>query len=140
MIPRIIKRVVKYAIIGGVAGIISYGLLFFLVEEMNFKYVNAIIFSYLIAHSVNYLLNRSFTFTETKRNKSESFLMFMIFGSFSLVLIVGITTILTELFGIHYIYSRFIASPIAGIINFSLNYFFSFDMKKHFKGDLKFKR
>lgn len=138
-IPNILFRLFKYSFVSFFATILDLLILYSLLELFSWHYLVPIILSFLIAHSINYFVNRKWAFIGTNAKHAKSYLLFMLFGMFSLFVILPVTYFVTEFFKINPVVSRGVASLVSGIINFSLNYFISFEMKKHFKNDIKMK-
>jgi putative flippase GtrA len=106
--------------------ILDFGLTFLLKEKAKVnRYISNSI-GFLSAATLNYTLNRYWTFESQNAAISREFLLFMLFASIGLV----INTIFLYLFerklGYHFYVSKFLAILVTTTWNFTTNYFFNF--------------
>lgn len=134
--PNIIKRFAKYTIFSSSAFWFDLLLLFLLVQFVKINYLAATTGAFIVAHSVNYSLNRKWNFHETKEGISKSYATFITFGLLCLVFIVFSLKFVVENFHANYLLARIAIALFVGFVNFSFNYFISFKMGGHLKKDL----
>ena len=121
----------RYLIVGGLAFVVDFTVLFLLVNYFSVNYLVAAGFSFLLGLLANYLLSISWVFNqETKSNVSQSVLIFIITGVVGL----GINEIFmytfTHLVGLQYLLSKVFTVPIVLLWNF-LSRRFLLNKSKH---------
>ena len=127
--PKNLTRLFRYAGSGLVAVTIDYSLLLLMVEGLRIYYLIAAGISFLSAHTVNYLINRSWGFKDSKTSMARGYFLFIFFGVLGVLTTVLLMRFLVENLRIFYFVARVIASLAVGFINFLLNYFITFQMK-----------
>ncbi|MBU0466862.1 MAG: GtrA family protein [Nanoarchaeota archaeon] len=134
--PNIIKRFAKYTIFSSGAFWFDLLLIFLLVEFIHLQYLVAATGGFVIAHSLNFALNRKWNFHETKEGVGKSYTSFIIFGFLCLAFIIVSLGFVVEVFHVNYLIARILIACFVGFVNFSFNYFVSFRMGSHLKKDL----
>jgi dolichol-phosphate mannosyltransferase len=121
-----ITRFVKFALVGASGIVVNEGLLWLLHEglaSMSLLAANAI--SIETSVITNYVLNDSITFRDRRKAGAGSFLSRL--GRFNLVSLVGlginlgITALLTNVAGLHYLVSNLVGIAIAMLWNYLVN-------------------
>lgn len=110
---------VKFAVVGGTGTLINLGILYLLTTVAGIYYMLSAIFSFLVAMTSNFFLNKIWTFKENI--KSDVGKKYVKFGTISIIALgVNLTFlyIFTEIAGIYYLISQALAIGIALIINF----------------------
>ena len=134
-VPNIIKRFIKYTIFSSSAFWFDLLLIFLLVKFIHIHYLISAGGAFVIAHSLNYALNRKWNFYETKESLSKSYAKFIAFGFICLAFIILSLGFIVEVFKINYLIARILIAFFVGFVNFSFNYFVSFRMSGHLKSD-----
>ncbi|HEY5824677.1 MAG TPA: GtrA family protein [Cyclobacteriaceae bacterium] len=123
---QLIFKLIKFCIVGGCGMILDFGLTFLLKEKIKInRYISNSI-GFLSAASLNYLLNRYWTFESQSPHISQEYLLFMFFALVGL----GINTLFLYLFerklGYNFYIAKFFAILVTTTWNFTTNYFFNF--------------
>jgi putative flippase GtrA len=123
---QLIFKLIKFCIVGGCGMVLDFGLTFLLKEKIKVnRYVSNSI-GFLSAASLNYLLNRYWTFESQNSNVSQEYLLFMLFAAIGLM----INTIFLFLFerklGYPFYLAKFFAILVTTTWNFTANYLFNF--------------
>ena len=109
----------KYALVGGVAFLLDFGLLFFLTEYLHVYYVLSATAAFVAGLLCNYILSVYWVFQERAlSNRLTEFLVFSLIGVVGLLLNDGLIWSLTEMGGMHYLASKVLAAVVIFFWNF----------------------
>ncbi len=121
----------RYLIVGGLAFVVDFTVLFLLVNCFSVNYLVAAGTSFLLGLLANYLLSISWVFNqETKTNVSQFVLIFVITGVVGLGLNEIFMYTFTHLIGLQYLLSKIFSVPIVLLWNF-LSRRFLLNRSKH---------
>jgi dolichol-phosphate mannosyltransferase len=124
---NVIKEFVKFAVVGGIGTLINIAILYLLTEKAGVYYLISAIFSFIIAMSSNFILNKIWTFRENvKLGIGKKYFQFGLVSVSALLVNLFFLYIFTEVLGIYYIISQILAIGIALIINFLGNKIWTF--------------
>jgi dolichol-phosphate mannosyltransferase len=124
---NIIKEFVKFGIVGGIGTLINIVILYLLTEKAGVYYLISAIFSFFVAMSSNFILNKIWTFKEgVNLGIGKKYLQFGLVSVSALLVNLFFLYIFTEVLGIYYIISQILAIGIALIINFLGNKIWTF--------------
>ncbi len=116
---RGVKQFIKFGLIGGVGTVINLLILYTFTEYLGFYYMFSAIIAFMVGATINFIMNKKWTFLERVR---EDFLIkYSKYFFVSIVALLGnllILYILTEFVGIYYILSQFLAASASLIVNF----------------------
>lgn len=115
---KIINQIFKFVIVGGLAFLIDYFLLFILTEFINIHYLISSIISFIVSLVFNYVLSIKWVFDVTKKQTYKEITMFIILsviglGINQLIMYVGVDKL-----SIHYMIIKLLATVIVMIWNF----------------------
>jgi len=123
----LIKEFIKFATVGGIGTLINIIILYLLTEKVGIYYMISAVFSFIVAMSSNFILNKIWTFGENVRyGIGKKYLKFATVSISALIVNLIFLYIFTEVFGIYYIVSQVLAILIALIINFTGNKVWTF--------------
>jgi dolichol-phosphate mannosyltransferase len=123
----VIKEFVKFGVVGGIGTIVNIIILYLLTEKVGIYYLISAIFSFIIAMSSNFILNKIWTFKENIRlGIKKKYLQFSLISILALLVNLLFLYIFTEFFGIYYIISQILGIGISLIINFLGNKLWTF--------------
>jgi dolichol-phosphate mannosyltransferase len=124
---NVIKEFVKFGFVGGIGTLVNIAILYLLTEKAGVYYMISSIFSFIIAMSSNFILNKIWTFKENvKLEIRKKYLQFSLVSVSALLVNLLFLYIFTEVLGIYYIISQILAIGIALIINFFGNKIWTF--------------
>ena len=116
---RGVKQFIKFGLIGGVGTVINLLILYTFTEYLGFYYMFSAIIAFMVGATINFIMNKKWTFLERVR---EDFLIkYSKYFFVSIVALLGnllILYILTEFVGVYYILSQFLAASVSLIVNF----------------------
>ena len=116
---RLVNKILKFAIVGGIATIIDFVFLYVFKELFNFNVILANTLSFIISVTYNYIASIVWVFDINKeKNKKIQFILFILFSIFGLVLNNIILYILTDIFNMYYLISKVVATLFVMIFNF----------------------
>lgn len=109
----------KYFIVGGVAFIFDFSVLFVLTEYYAVSYLTSAAVGFIVGLNVNYFLAKYFVFKESKiKNQKKEYMLVAAVSFFGLALNQGLIWGLTELLGVYYLFSKIISTVIIFVYNF----------------------
>ncbi|HQW20420.1 MAG TPA: GtrA family protein [Rhodocyclaceae bacterium] len=121
MAPLILKQFLQYVLVGGVAFVIDFSILFLLTDRFELHYLTSATAAFLIGLAVNYVLCIAWIFdVRTIANRHHEFAIFASIGISGLTLNTGLMYVLTDLADVHYLLSKLIAAGLILIFNFTL--------------------
>ena len=124
---NVIKEFFKFALVGGIGTLVNIIILYLLTEKLGLYYILSAIFSFIVAMTSNFTLNKIWTFKEQiKLEISKKYIQFSLVSITALLVNLFFLYIFTEIFGIYYIISQILAIGIALSINFLGNKIWTF--------------
>jgi len=106
--------------------ILDFGLTFLLKEKVKInRYISNSI-GFLSAASLNYTLNRYWTFESQNTNVSQEYLLFMLFALIGLVINTAFLYLFERKLGYRFYVAKFLAILVTTTWNFTTNYYFNF--------------
>lgn len=109
----------RYCIVGGLAFLVDYGLLYLLADKFGLHYLLSANIAFIAGLVVNYLISTFWVFSESKyQDKRKEFAIFAIIGVIGLGLTEGLMWLFTDLAGLHYMLSKLITAALVLLWNF----------------------
>jgi len=106
--------------------VLDFGLTFLLKEKIKVnRYISNSI-GFVSAATLNYALNRYWTFESQNAAISREFLLFMLFASIGLLINTAFLYLFERKLGYHFYVAKFLAILVTTTWNFTTNYFFNF--------------
>ncbi|PJB80204.1 MAG: GtrA family protein [Acidobacteria bacterium CG_4_9_14_3_um_filter_49_7] len=128
---RIHVQLFRYAIVGGFAYVVDFGLLFGLTETAGIPYLLSAAISFLTGLATNYALSIFWVFkTRSMENRMAEFSIFAFIGLAGLGFNELFLWAFTSLMGWHYLLSKLAATPLIFLWNFSARRFALFSSPK----------
>lgn len=121
----LLKKIVKFAITGGIAAVIDLGGLQIMVRYMGVSEEIAVVLSSLISVIFVFVFNKFFTFRDTSSKYARQITKFVLVYGFAIVLN-GIVSNFFLWIGFHYLIAKVFAIGIGAVINFVLSHLFVF--------------
>ena len=115
---KLVKQIVKFGLVGGLAFIIDYALLFVLTEFLNVYYLISAVISFSVSVIFNYILSVKWVFdVKQKQGPKEVFIFIALsvvgLGINQLCMWLGV-----DIFNIHYMIVKLGATFIVMVYNF----------------------
>ena len=116
---KLVNKIIKFSIVGGIATIIDFACLYIFKEFLNFNIIFANTLSFIISVTYNYIASITWVFDVNKnKNKNVQLILFIVFSVVGLIINNVILYILTDKLNIYYLISKVIATIIVMIFNF----------------------
>lgn len=113
-------KIFRYLIVGAVASIVDFSVLFALVIFFNFHWFFAALLSFVLATIINYFLSITYVFPSgIKFKKEEEFVLVFIISIFGLILNQAFVYILYKFVSINLFYSKLITTGIVFFWNYN---------------------
>lgn len=116
---ELIKQIFKFGIVGVIAFIIDYGVLYVLVEYFSTYYLLASAISFVVSVIFNYLASMKFVFEGREDiSKKKEFIVFVVLSIIGLLINQIIMWALVEKLSIFYMFSKVVATGFVMVWNF----------------------
>ncbi|MFC2056476.1 GtrA family protein [Chloroflexota bacterium] len=120
------KNFLYYFLIAGFCSLIDIGMLYVLTDWLGLFYLFSATFSFIIAQSLNYYLNRRFNFRSKSKQIAKQLTMFVAVNTIGLGISLGILAFLVEVLGLWYILARIVGMVIAVSFNYFMHKRYTF--------------
>lgn len=114
---HLIKQILKFGVVGGLAFVIDYSLLYILTEYGHLPSLLSAAISFIISVIFNYVLSIKWVFDVNKKQTKKDIAIFFILSTIGLI-INEIIILIGNIIGIYYMISKIIATFIVMIYNF----------------------
>jgi putative flippase GtrA len=101
-------------------------IIYIILIRSGVDYISATIVGFTAETVFAYTLDRSWAFKGTTVSLKKGYLKYLVVSLVILCVIIAVTVLNVQLFGIDYILARLIAGAFAGILNYVLDVKFSF--------------
>ncbi|MDB2158900.1 MULTISPECIES: GtrA family protein [Clostridium] len=116
---NLINQIIKFGIVGVLAFLIDYVLLFVLVEYLGMYYLISSAISFTVSVVFNYICSMKFVFTRRDDiSKKKEFIVFLILSIVGLLINQAMMWIMVDKLLIYYMISKIIVTGIVMIWNF----------------------
>ncbi len=128
---RTIRQFAKYLVVGGLAFVVDFTVLFLLTDQLGLYYLVSASIAFLLGLVTNYLLCIAWIFDyRALNNQAHEFAIFSLIGIAGLLMNNLVMFLLTEFLGLHYLLSKAGAAGLILIFNFSLRRSLLFSERK----------
>lgn len=116
---RQMKQILRFAVTGGLAFVIDFGLLLILTELVGLDYLYSATISFIVSVWVNYILSMMWVFTPSKKQKSlVRIIMFFVLSTMGLFINNAIMWFTVEILALSYIIGKLVATFIVMVFNY----------------------
>ncbi len=115
---KIIKQILKFGVVGGLAFVIDYALLYLLTEFLNIHYLVSSIISFSVSVIFNYILSIKWVFDVNKKQDVKEFIVFIVLSIIGLGINSLIMYIMVDLMNVYYMASKIVATAVVMVYNF----------------------
>lgn len=115
---KLISQFFKFGVVGVIAFIVDYLSLYMLTEFLNVYYLISSIISFLLSIIVNYILSIKWVFDIKKKQSFKDVIIFTLLSAIGLLINLLVMYLSVEVFKIHYMIGKLIATFIVMIWNF----------------------
>ncbi len=118
-VGKLIAQFMKFGVVGVIAFVIDYGLLALLTEVFGVNYLVSATISFTVSVIFNYLASMRYVFTHKEdMSRRREFVIFVVLSVIGLSINNLCMWAGVELFGIHYLITKIVATAIVMIWNF----------------------
>lgn len=116
---QLIAQFMKFGVVGAVAFVIDYGLLALLTEVFGVNYLASATISFTASVVFNYVASMRYVFTHKEgMSRRREFVIFVVLSVVGLGINNACMWAGVELFGIHYLLTKIVATAIVMVWNF----------------------
>lgn len=115
---KLISQFFKFGVVGVIAFIVDYLSLYLLTEFLNVYYLISSIISFLLSIIINYILSINWVFDIKKKQSFKDVIIFTLLSTIGLLINLLVMYLSVEVFKIHYMIGKLIATFIVMIWNF----------------------
>lgn len=127
----IIKEFIKFCLIGLTNLVVDFTIYWILTRIFGLFYIVAAIFSFIVAVSWSFALNRRWTFRYQGNDLKTRYVKFFVANCLSLGINLILFYLFVDWFNIHDLLAKFLVAVIVAFINFSLNKFWTFKVSDY---------
>ncbi|WP_374019214.1 GtrA family protein [Paenibacillus thiaminolyticus] len=121
-----VKKMMKYGVVGVLGTLLHVGVLVLLVEWLGLNPIISSAIGFLLVLIVSYILNLLWTFGETRGGRS-AFIKYAVVSSVGLLMNTGVMYVAVEWMRWPYVLGQLLVIFVVPPINFLLNYYWTFD-------------
>ncbi|MDD2435554.1 MAG: GtrA family protein [Bacilli bacterium] len=115
---KLAKQIFKFLIVGGLAFLIDYALLYILTEYYGIYYLVSSIISFIISLIFNYIASIMFVFKTNKKEKNKNFIFFIVGSIIGLGINQIVMYVMVEFIHVYYMFSKIVATGVVMVWNF----------------------
>ncbi len=115
---KLLNQILKFGLVGGMAFVIDYALLYLCTEFLHIHYLLSSIISFTISVIFNYILSIKWVFDVKKKQDVRDFVIFIILSVIGLVINSLIMYVMVEVFGVYYMLSKIVSTVVVMVYNF----------------------
>lgn len=115
---KLLNQILKFGLVGGMAFVIDYVLLYFCTEFLHIHYLISSIISFTVSVIFNYILSIKWVFDVKKKQDVKDFVIFIILSVIGLGINSLIMYVMVEKFGVYYMFSKIVSTAVVMVYNF----------------------
>lgn len=116
---KILKQFCRFSLVGVVAFLIDYGLLFVFTETLHMHYLLSSMMSFSVATVFNYVYSTKYVFEcSQEQNRAGQFTVFLLLSACGLLLNSLLMETLVEDMEFHYMFAKLFSAVVVSIWNF----------------------
>lgn len=117
---KILKQFCRFSVVGVVAFLIDYGLLFAFTDTLHMHYLLSSMLSFSVATVFNYVYSTKYVFEcKEEQNKAGQFTVFLLLSACGLLLNSILMKTLVENMELHYMFAKLFSAVVVSIWNFA---------------------
>ena len=115
---KLLNQILKFGLVGGMAFVIDYVLLYVCTEFLHIHYLISSIISFTVSVIFNYILSIKWVFDVKKKQDVKDFVIFIILSVIGLGINSLIMYVMVEKFGVYYMLSKIVSTAVVMVYNF----------------------
>lgn len=124
MLKPLMLQIMRFAVVGGLAFVVDFGLLLLLTEVVGLNYLVSATISFIVSVLFNYVLSIMWVFTDKKSaHHSKAYatfkvVMFFVLSTMGLLINNAIMWAFVEVLALSYIIGKLVATAVVMVFNF----------------------
>ena len=119
MKKELIKQILKFDVVGGIAFVIDYLVLYICTDFLNIYYLVSAVISFTVSVIFNYILSVKWVFVINNNfSKRKNFIIFIVLSIIGLILNEIIMYLMVDVINVYYMFSKLISTFVVMIFNF----------------------
>ncbi len=115
---KLVNQILKFGVVGVIAFLIDYGLLYILTEYANIYYLISSIISFTVSLIFNYILSIKWVFDVTKKQTYKEVIVFVVLSVIGLGINQLVMYLGSDIMHIYYMLTKLVATAIVMVWNF----------------------
>lgn len=115
---RLIKQILKFGAVGGLAFVIDYALLYILTEFLGVHYLASSAISFSVSVIFNYIMSIKWVFDVDRQRGVREFAIFAALSIVGLLLNLAIMYVMADMAKIYYMVSKLFSTAVVMVYNF----------------------
>lgn len=115
---KLFKQILKFGLVGGIAFLIDYSLLYILTEYFKIYYFYSSIISFIVSLIFNYIASIKWVFDVNHKQTLKDVIVFTFLSVIGLGINQVVMYIMVEIMNIYYMLSKIVATAIVMVWNF----------------------
>ena len=115
---RLIKQILKFGVVGGIAFLIDYSLLYILTEYAKIPVLYSSVISFSVSVIFNYILSTKWVFTTKEKQTLKDFIIFVLLSVIGLGINQLIMYLGVDKLNIYYMIVKLFATAVVMVYNF----------------------
>ncbi len=115
---KLLEQILKFGVVGVVAFLIDYSLLYVLTEFMSIHYMISSIISFLVSLIFNYIASIYWVFDVKQKQTFKEIIIFTILSVIGLGINQLVMYLMTDVGNIYYMFSKLVATAVVMVWNF----------------------
>ncbi len=115
---KLIKQILKFGIVGLLAFIIDYGLLYMLTEFLKIHYLISSIVSFSVSVIFNYIMSIKWVFDINKKQGIKDFIVFIVLSIIGLIINSILMYLMVDMIGMYYMIAKLFSTVVVMVYNF----------------------
>ncbi len=115
---QLLKQIIRFGIVGVIAFLIDYSLLYVFTEFIHIHYLISSVMSFTISLIFNYIASIYWVFDVKKKQTYKEVIIFVVLSVIGLGINQLVMYVMTDLWKIYYMLSKLVATAIVMVWNF----------------------
>ena len=115
---KLINQILKFGVVGGLAFVIDYTLLYILTEFLRVHYLISSVISFTVSVIFNYIMSIKWVFDVNRKQGVKEFVVFVVLSIIGLGINSLIMYLMVDIMSIYYMISKLVSTAVVMVYNF----------------------